>query len=50
MKKILWLVFMLFCTQIFTQNEGDKHRKNGDLEKAILAYKSDLKTKPNDLY
>lgn len=48
MKKILYVLFLMFNTLIFSQSKGDNHRNNGSLEKAIMAYKLDLKTKPND--
>jgi hypothetical protein len=40
-KKITQLFFLFLIGTIFSQSKGDNFRKEGDLEKAIKAYKSD---------
>ncbi|MFK8058947.1 MAG: DUF6624 domain-containing protein [Polaribacter sp.] len=48
MKNALTFIVLFFSLVVFSQNEGDKHRNNGDLEAAILAYKKVLIQKPTD--
>lgn len=48
MKKILFVIAAVFSFSIFSQNKGDDYRGVGDLEKAVEAYKLDLRVKPND--
>jgi len=47
MKTILYFISILFVTFVYgQQNEGDIHRKKGNLEDAIKAYKKDFKKNP----
>ncbi|WBX70799.1 DUF6624 domain-containing protein [Tenacibaculum retecalamus] len=48
MKKLLFVVITALSLSIFSQNKGDDYRKEGDLEKAVVAYKLDLKESPDD--
>jgi tetratricopeptide (TPR) repeat protein len=48
MKKLLFVLVTVFSLSMFSQNNGDDFRNEGDLEKAVEAYKSDLKAKPDD--
>ncbi len=48
MKKFLLVVVVVFSFSMFSQNKGDAFRNKGALEKAVEAYKSDLKSSPDD--
>ena len=41
MKKTIQLLSFMLVTTLFSQTKGDNFRKEGDLEKAINAYKSE---------
>ena len=48
MKKFLFVITAVFSLSMFSQNKEDTFRNEGDLEKAVEAYKLDLRVKPND--
>jgi tetratricopeptide (TPR) repeat protein len=48
MKKLLFVLVTAFSLSILSQNKGDALRNEGDLEKTVDAYKSDLKANPDD--
>ncbi|MFT4576804.1 MAG: hypothetical protein ACI9SI_001738 [Polaribacter sp.] len=48
MKKAIQLLFIFLITTVLSQSKGDNFRKEGDLEKAIKAYKTDYSKNTSD--
>lgn len=44
MKKLLFIISILHSINLISQKQGDKHRREGNLDKAIKAYKKEFKT------
>ena len=48
MRKVIYIICLLLSFNGYSQSDGDKLRKEGKLEKAIIAYKSDFIKNPTD--